>query len=249
VYFLINKSKLIVKKLRGFKNLSGKNRKLLISFIILIASLIFFHNIIFGFILSALYYYFNWYAQDKKIRKRKVLVDKQVIEALNIIKNSVRAGQSLQNSILTAKNELKCPIKNEFEKISDKLAFGVNFDVILEEASKTAISKEFKLMIDVIRISKDSGASLSDILDRISESAVQRIDVKSKITALTAQGRMSGNVVSVIPFIVIFMMYIIEPEMMKCLFVTFTGNILLLVVVVMVVTGSFVIRKMTEIDF
>jgi tight adherence protein B len=60
---------------------------------------------------------------------------------------------------------------------------------------------------------------------------------------------MSGNIVSVIPFVVIFMMYVIEPEMMKCLFVTVVGNILLLIVVVMVLVGSFIIRKMTEIDF
>ncbi|MDR3306211.1 MAG: type II secretion system F family protein [Endomicrobium sp.] len=183
------------------------------------------------------------------MRKKVALIDKQVMEALNIIKNAVRAGQSLQNSMVTAKNELKYPIKSEFEKISEKLAFVVSFDKVLEEASKTAISKEFKLMIDVIRVSKDSGASLSDIFDRISDSAFQRINVRSKITALTAQGRMSGNLVSVIPFVIIFMMYIIEPEMMECLFVTLTGNILLLIVVVMVITGSFVIRKMTEIDF
>jgi len=251
MYFLINKLKFKINRKRSFdlKKLSQNKKRFFVSFIIFFISAIFFHNIVFALILSVLYCYFDWYAQDKKMRKKVALIDKQVMEALNIIKNAVRAGQSLQNSMVTAKNELKYPIKSEFEKISEKLAFVVSFDKVLEEASKTAISKEFKLMIDVIRVSKDSGASLSDIFDRISDSAFQRINVRSKITALTAQGRMSGNLVSVIPFVIIFMMYIIEPEMMECLFVTLTGNILLLIVVVMVITGSFVIRKMTEIDF
>jgi tight adherence protein B len=249
IYFFVSKIKISRKEYFDLKKLSKNKKRLLISFIVFFICIVFLQNIIFALILSILYCYFDWYVQDKKVRKKSTLIDKQVIEALNIIKNTVRSGQSLQNAIVTAKNELKYPIKSEFEKISEKLVFGAGFDKVLEESSKTAISKEFKLMIDVIRLSKDSGASLTDIFDRISDSTVQRINVQSKISALTAQGRMSGNIVSFIPFVVIFMMYIIESEMMECLFVTLAGNILLLTVVVMVVTGSFVIRKMTEIDF
>ncbi|OEG71662.1 hypothetical protein ATZ36_13585 [Candidatus Endomicrobiellum trichonymphae] len=73
--------------------------------------------------------------------------------------------------------------------------------------------------------------------------------IQSKIIALTAQSRMSENIVSIIPFIVLFMMYAIESDMMKSLFVTLPGNILLLVEALMVLAGLFVIRKMTEIDF
>ncbi len=60
---------------------------------------------------------------------------------------------------------------------------------------------------------------------------------------------MSENIVSIIPFIVLFMMYAIESDMMKSLFVTLPGNILLLVEALMVLAGLFVIRKVTEIDF
>ncbi|MCA6085463.1 type II secretion system F family protein [Candidatus Endomicrobiellum agilis] len=176
-------------------------------------------------------------------------MDKQVVEALTVIKSAVQAGQSLQNAISTAQNELKDPIKREFEKMADKLALGVSFDRVLEDTSQNSKSKEFKLMIDTIRISKNTGASLSGIFDRITDSTSQRVAIQSKIVALTAQGRMSGNIVSVIPFVVIFMMYIIEADMMKSLFVTLPGNILLLIVVAMVLAGSFIIRKMTEIDF
>jgi tight adherence protein B len=249
IYFFVRKFNVNRKKFFDLKNLPRNKKRLLISFIIFVICAIFLQNIIFALIFGILYCYFDWYIKDKKRRKKAALVDKQVIEALNIIKNTVRSGQSLQNAIATAKNELKYPIKNEFEKISEKLIFGTSFDSVLEEASKTQISKEFKLMIDVIRLSKDSGASLSSIFDKISDSVVQRINVQSKIAALTAQGRMSGNIVSVIPFVVIFMMYIIEPEMTGCLFCTLAGNILLLIVVIMVITGSFLIRKMTEIDF
>jgi tight adherence protein B len=250
-YFFINKLKVKINKKKPFdlKNLPKNKKRVLVSFIVFLGLSLLLQNIIFALISCILYCYFDWYIQDKKRRKKEALIDKQVIEALNIIKSAVRAGQSLQNAIFTTKNELKYPIKGEFEKISERLAFGMNFDKVLEESSKNAISKEFKLMIDVIRVSKDAGSSLSDIFDRISESTIQRINVQSKMTALTAQGRISGNIVSFIPFVVMLIMYMIEPEMMECLFITLIGNILLLIVIVMVITGSVVIRKMTEIDF
>jgi tight adherence protein B len=103
--------------------------------------------------------------------------------------------------------------------------------------------------MDTLKIAKDSGASLAGIFDRIIDAASQRVAAQAKVTALTAQGRMSGNIVSVIPFVVVAMMYAIEPDMMKSLFTTFAGNILLLITVIMVLIGSFVIRKITEIDF
>jgi tight adherence protein B len=250
VFFLINEFKFDINKKRNFdlKKLSQNKKRFLISFIIFICVGVLSQNIIFALIFCVLYCYFDWHIQDKNKRKRLALVDQQVMEALNIIKSSVMSGQSLQNAFIVAKNELKYPIKNEFIRISDKLAFGMNFDKVLEETSKNIVSKEFKFMIDIIRASKDTGGSLGSIFDRILDTVVQITNIQSQITALTAQGRMSGNIVSIIPFVVIFIMYTIEPEIIESLFVTLIGNILLLIVVVMVLSGSFIIRKMTEIE-
>jgi tight adherence protein B len=233
----------------SIKSLSLKRNKLLILLSVFILLIILLKNIIFSLIVCVLLLYLDWYIKDKNKRKRANLINKQVVEALIIIKNSLQAGQSLQNALLTAKNELNEPIKFEFKQIADSLTLGVSLDKVLEELSRKTESKEFKLMLDTIRISKDTGASIKDIFDRIIDSTSRRIDVRSKIEALTAQGRMSGNVVSVIPFVVLLVMYVIEPSMVKSLFVTFAGNILLFIAVAMVLIGSFVIRKITEIDF
>ena len=232
-----------------FKDLNQKNKRIIVSLIVFFVSALVLQNIIFAVIICVLYVYFDWFMKDKKARERTMLIDKQVIEALTVIKNAVQSGQSLQNAISTACKELKDPIKSEFVKMSDSLSLGVSFDKVLNNASENALSREFRLMIDTIKISKDSGASLAGIFDRIIDATSQRIAIQSKVTALTAQGRMSGNIVSVIPFVVIFMMYAIEPDMMSSLFNTLAGNILLLIVVAMVLTGSFVIRKFTEIEF
>ncbi|MCL1972724.1 MAG: type II secretion system F family protein [Endomicrobia bacterium] len=232
-----------------FKEMTALRKRIFIAAIILMLTAIILQNIVFAMIASIVYMYFDWYIKDKKARERAALIDKQVVEALTIVKNAVQSGQSLAQAIKTAAEELKDPIKIEFDKMSENLALGVSFDKVLIDVSENAPSKEFKLMIDTIRISKDSGASLAGIFDRIIAATSQRIAIQAKVTALTAQGRMSGNVVSVIPFFVIAMMYTIEPDMMRSLFTTLAGNVLLLIVVIMILIGSFVIRKLTEIDF
>jgi len=248
IYKINVKTKIKKKESSDFKSLIFGKRKIFISLFIFLICVILTRNIIFAVILCVLYIYFDWYIKDKNRRKHISLMDKQVIEALGVVKNAIQAGQSLQNAINTAQNELKNPIRLEFEKISDKLALGISFDRILKDVSQNTKSKEFKFMIDTIRVSKDTGASLSGIFERMTDAISQRIAIQSKMSVLTAQSRMSGNVVSIMPFVVVFMIYLIEPSMMESLFVTFIGNILLLIVVVMVLAGSFVIRKMTEIN-
>ncbi|MCL2144988.1 MAG: type II secretion system F family protein [Endomicrobia bacterium] len=232
-----------------FKEMTALRKRIFISVIIFMLTALILQNIVFALIACIIYVYFDWYVKNKKARELSALIDKQVIEALTIVKNAVQSGQSLAQAVGTAAGELKDPIKIEFDKMSENLALGVSFDKVLIDISENAPSKEFKLMIDTIRISKDSGASLAGIFDRIIAATSQRIAIQSKVTALTAQGRMSGNVVSVMPFLVILMMYTIEPDMMRSLFTTLAGNILLLITVIMVLIGSFVIRKLTEIDF
>ena len=234
-------------KLR-FEKLDFKKKTIVVALCVFMASVILIQNIAFALIFAGLYVYFAINRAVKNKKKIMAIIDKQTIEALSIIKSAVISGQSVQNAVITASKELKEPLKAHFVKMADSLALGLSFDEVLSRSSQNAPSKEFKMMIDTIKISKDSGASLSDIFERITASATQRQALRAKVSALTAQGRMSGNIVSVIPFVVVLMMYLIEPDMTGALFFTTMGNILLLLVTIMVLTGSFVISKLTEID-
>jgi tight adherence protein B len=231
-----------------FLNLPPARRRIIIALLVFLIVFLISTNFIFALVASALFLYFDWNSRKKKDKKTAALIDSQVIESLTTIKSSILAGQSLQNAIVATANDLKEPIRSDFVQIADELVLGVDFDMVLLSAAKRAKSKEFRFMIDTIRLSKDTGASLSGIFDRIIDSTSQRVTMRGKVTALTAQGRMSGTIVSFIPFVVILIMYLMQPDMMKVLFTTFLGNLLLLVVVIMIVIGSLVIRKMTEVE-
>ncbi|MDR3243349.1 MAG: hypothetical protein LBT79_01230, partial [Elusimicrobiota bacterium] len=150
-----------------FLSLPPKRQMFIIVLVIFLIVLLISSKIIFAVIASAAFAYFQWNSQKKKDKKLSTLIDSQVIESLTTIKSAILAGQSLQNAIITTAHELKEPIKSDFERISDELVLGVDFDIVLLSASQKARSKEFRFMIDTIRLSKDTGASLSGIFDRI----------------------------------------------------------------------------------
>lgn len=252
MYFILSAILMKDKKFKkniGFKTLIVKEKKFIVLFGVFIISLITIQNIIFSVILCILYIYFDWHLGYLKKQKISNLIDLQVVEALTIIKNSLQSGRTITNAIVDVKSELKEPIKSEFEQISNSISLGLSFDEAIGQVSSKTGSKEFKFVLNTIKISKDTGASLKDVFEQIIELISKRIATKSKVNALTSQGKLSGNIVSLVPFIVVFMMYLIEPDMVQPLFVTVAGNILLLIVVIMVTLGSLVIRKMTEIDF
>jgi tight adherence protein B len=226
----------------------GGKKKGLILLSICFFILIIFRNLIFVMIAAIFYFYINWNIKNNRAKKRRALIDKQVVEALSIIKNAVLAGKTIQDAIILAANDIKEPLKTEFAKIAKDISLGISLDKALEKASQNAPSKEYKLMTDTIRLSVQSGASISGIFERITDLTSQRIALFEKIEALTAQGKMSGNVVSAVPFVVMLMMSLLQPEMMNVLFNTLAGNILLLIVVIMIIAGSFAIRKLTEVD-
>ncbi|MDR2708721.1 MAG: type II secretion system F family protein [Elusimicrobiota bacterium] len=205
-------------------------------------------NLIFVVIIIVFEIYIAANIRASKLKKYEQLIDKQVMESLIIIKSAIVSGKSIAEALFIVCDDLKPPLKFEFEKIRQNLSLGLSLDKTLQKASLNSPNKEFKLALDTIRISAQSGASISGIFETITNSASQRIALQEKVTAITAQGKMSGTIVSIVPFVVMLMMSLLQPDMMSALFKTFAGNVLLLIVVIMILTGSTMIRKITEAD-
>ncbi|MDD5102563.1 MAG: type II secretion system F family protein [Endomicrobiaceae bacterium] len=192
--------------------------------------------------------YFNWLYKKKQEQNYRKSVDKQIVESIRIFRNIILSGQSILQAIDAVSKQVKPPLSDEFRKIFERVSLGVGLDEALQESSLNIQSEQYKLFIDSVRISNITGAKLSDILDKIEKSITQRLVIYSKVEALTSQGKMSGNIISVVPFFIILFVYFIEPDMMSVLFTTLIGNIILFISIVMMLLGSFFMRKISEID-
>ena len=184
----------------------------------------------------------------KKIKDKMDLFNNQLIEALGMITNSVRAGQSFAQALENLVKDSKPPLSTEFELVLKKIKLGTPMGVALLEMSDKVKSNDLRISVLSINLARESGGNMGEILSSIAETMRERKKIYGKIAALTAQGKASGIVMGVVPFILLGVLYFIQPTMMSLLFTTLLGNIMLCLVVVMITVGMIVINKIVSID-
>lgn len=227
------------------KNIKNKNLYLLICVFIL-TSIIF--NIIFAIIFLLITGYIYSLQKNKKQQNKNREINKQIVYAIRLFKNSILSGQTLIQAIDTVAEQVKQPLSNEFKTISKSVSYGINLDDALLKSCKNIKNSQYKLFIDSIRISNITGAKLADVLENIEQSINQRISIYSKVETLTAQGKISGTIISIVPVFIVIFICLAEPDIMGILWTTTLGNLILLVSCIMILTGSFLMRKIAEPD-
>lgn len=196
-----------------------------------------------GGIFMAIGWHFN-----KQIKKNKDKFDDQLIEALGMIKNSVRAGQSLVQAFENMVKDTKPPVSTEFEEVLRQTRLGTPIEQALIDMTKHLNSKDLKIAVTSINLAKETGGNLGEILTRLSDTMRERKKIQGKIVTLTAQGKASGMVMSAVPFLLLVVLYLMEPGMMGLLFTTFLGNIMLAIAIAMISAGAILINKIVSID-
>jgi len=181
---------------------------------------------------------------NKKIDK----FNKQLIEGLSSIANSLRAGSSFQQALEVLIRESSPPISEEFAQVTHEVRLGVPVAEALDNLTKRVDSKELHISVTAINIAREAGGKLAEILNNITSTMRERNKLQGKIKALTAQGRMSGIIVGSLPILLAFVLYFMDPEMMRPMFTTPIGYILIGLVVLMLAIGAFLIKKIITID-
>lgn len=172
----------------------------------------------------------------------------QLVDGLTNMSNALKAGFSIQQAFETVVEEAQSPISQEFAMFLQQLRVGVNFEEALSDMDKRVGSEDLTLMTQAIEISRQTGGNLTEVFDRIAGTIRERRRIEGKIKSLTAQGKMQGRVVSAIPLILGGILYVYDPGMMNTFFHSLAGIVILVIVLVMMMLGSLVIKRLVNID-
>ena len=226
----------------------SKKVRLLCGVIVLIISFFIIGRLMFAIICGAVVYSVIGTIFTRKIEKKKKVFDDQLIEALGMITNSVRAGQSLMQAIGNMVKESKPPVSAEFGAAVRQVQLGMSLEEALLDMTRRNPSKDLRIAVTSMNLAKETGGNIGVILTQLTETMTERRKIQGKIITLTAQGKASGLVMSVIPFLLLGVLYFMEPKMVGMMFTTMLGNVILSLVVVMIWLASFVIGKIVDID-
>ncbi|HTJ96690.1 MAG TPA: type II secretion system F family protein [Rhodocyclaceae bacterium] len=189
----------------------------------------------------------KWYMSRMRTQRLKLL-EKQLPDALLMVTGAMSAGASLNVAIESMIKEQRPPIAQEFELMVREQRIGVDFDTALRNMEKRNPVADFALVIAALRISREVGGNLAEILNSLASTLREKQTMEGKIASLTAQGKIQGIVMTALPLLVMFGLTQIEPVAMAPLFSTWPGYITLAVIMTMEVLGYFFIQKITRID-
>ena len=180
--------------------------------------------------------------------KRRERFNTQLPEALATMSNALRAGFSISQAFDSVVDQGEKPMCEEFAILQQQLRIGMSFESALQSMSERVGSDDLTLVTTALLISRKTGGNVTEIFDKISETIRGRMKIERKVKTLTAQGRMQGILVSLMPLILGVAMVMLKPEMMIPFLCSFTGVVSVLVVIALIVLGWFFIRKITKID-
>lgn len=183
-----------------------------------------------------------------KTAKRMKAFNSQLGDALILIANSLRTGYSFMQASDMVAQEMRPPISSEFARTVKEMNLGITMEDSLGNLAKRIDSEDLDLVLTAVLIQRQVGGNMAEVLDNIARTIRERVRIRGEIRALTAQGRISGFVVSLLPFGLGLVIFAMNPEYIKVLFVHPLGKIMLGVALVGQVVGILMIRRIVDIE-
>lgn len=184
---------------------------------------------------------------NSKIKKRHKKINTQLCEAITLISNSLKAGFSFFQAIDVLIKEMNGPVSEEFFILQKEIGLGLSTEVALENMVDRVKSDDLELVITAVLIQRQVGGNLAEILDSISATIRDRIRIKGEIKTVTAQGRMSGMIISLLPVGILLILLLINPEHVKLLFTNTIGIVMFAYCCFMEFLGIMMIKKIVDI--
>ncbi len=182
-----------------------------------------------------------------KKNKRLALLGAQLPDALAIICNALRVGQSFQSAMKSVADEMEEPISREFMRVYRETQYGMPLEMSLSRLVSRTKNQDLELISSAVIIQRQVGGNLAVILQNITDTISQRIRMRGEIHTMTAAGRMSGYIIGALPGFIILMLMFINPSYIDMFFTTQSGRIMLLVCVVLEAIGFALVHKIVNI--
>jgi tight adherence protein B len=175
------------------------------------------------------------------------LFDDELPRAMELIANSMKAGQSITQSFSAVVENAGPPVDEEFGLARREIELGASVESALANMEKRMGSTDLRLMIMVITIQHSVGGDLPAILTTLADTMRQRREMREEVMAATAQSRASAVIITLLPIAVAVFGYFVLPDYFRPLFTNPLGWLIVGVAAILLSTGTIIIRRMTTV--
>jgi tight adherence protein B len=182
-----------------------------------------------------------------KASRRQARFEEQLPSTLQLLAGALQAGHSLQQAVDTVVQEAGDPIAGEFHRVLTEARLGRPLEEAFEAMARRTRSVDFEWTVMAIRLQRQVGGNLAEVLRTVSQTIRDRYSLKRQIKALSAEGRLSSIILSILPLLLFTALLILNPTFLRPLFTTSLGLMMMGGSAVLMLFGVFWLKKITEI--
>jgi tight adherence protein B len=192
---------------------------------------------------GSLPYFYLLYLKDKRLRK----FDEQLPDALDLIGRGIRAGHALPSALKMVADEMANPIADEFRITFDEVNYGFSMQEALTNLATRVPSTDLQYFVVAVVIQRETGGNLAELLDSISALIRERHKLYGTIRVLSAEGKLSAWILTLLPIVLALIINLINPTFMEVLWKDDVGIKMVIGVVILMILGILWMRKIIKI--
>ncbi|WP_336033672.1 type II secretion system F family protein [Geodermatophilus sp. FMUSA9-8] len=188
------------------------------------------------------------WVNGRRDRRQAAFAD-QLDDALHLMASSLRAGHSVLRALDAVSRDAPEPTSIEFSRVVNETRVGRDVNRALEEVAERTASRDFAWVVQAIAIHREVGGNLAEVLDRVSTTIRERNALRRHARSLSAEGRMSGLVLMLMPVGVFCFLSLISPTYFDQITGTSAGVVMLVVAAVLMLLGGLWLRAVVKVRF
>lgn len=180
--------------------------------------------------------------------RRLLRFNEQLVDALMTMSNALKAGFSIMQSFEAVVRNGQNPIAQEFGMVLQHIRVGVNFEQALANLYERIGGQDLELFVLSIETARQTGGSLTEVLEKIAATIRERVRIEHRIRTLTAMGRLQGIILGCMPLLLGIALFFMDPHLMTTFLRSPAGVTTIMIIVALETAGFFVIRKIIRIE-
>jgi len=192
--------------------------------------------------------YFAREAVLRRLKRQRSRFAEQLPDALQVIASALRSGHSFAGSLAVVVESASEPMRRELHRVVADEQLGMPIQRSLGVVADRMASSDVDQLALVAELQRQAGGDMAEVIDLVAETVRERFDLKRLVETLTTQGRMSRWIVSLLPVVIVVAISIENPHYFHPLISSTVGKVFVFLAVLWAVIGSFVIKKIVEIE-
>jgi tight adherence protein B len=204
-------------------------------------------NVLAGIFLGAVAFLVPPILLDRAIAHRQKLFAQQLLDILTLIKGSVQAGYGLMQALTLAVQEVPPPASEEFGRVLYEVRLGLSLEDALFNLAERMENDDLQIVVTAVIINNRVGGNLTTVLESTVNTIRDRQQLQGEIRSLTSYARYVGNFLSMLPFLLGIVIFVINRSYFDTVGTSFLTQILFFVALMGIILGNIWIRQIVNI--